>query len=131
MNGTVRNSRAEGNGGGELGSRGTVTIEDVLAELTKGMALGRLPACQREWLSELMIKDDFFETIEALKKAMTWVLKLIEELSGVPSQYFKKFVNTDFQQFREQGEVLRLHDYFRVCCVRVPYRCIRKRGMIK
>jgi phage-related protein len=39
--------------------------------------------------------EDFLDRLSAKQaKKVTWVLKLVEELKRVPSQYFKKMVNT-------------------------------------
>ena len=40
--------------------------------------------------------EDFLDQLSSKQaQKVTWVLKLIEELDRVPSNYFKKMVNTD------------------------------------
>jgi len=40
--------------------------------------------------------DEFLESLPSKKsQKVTWVLSLIEELPSIPTQYFKKLVNTD------------------------------------
>jgi hypothetical protein len=40
--------------------------------------------------------EDFLDQLSSKHaQKVTWVLKLIEELDRVPSNYFKKMVNTD------------------------------------
>ena len=40
--------------------------------------------------------EEFLDTLSSKQaKKVSWVLKLIEELDRVPSQYFEKLVNTD------------------------------------
>jgi len=40
--------------------------------------------------------EDFLDSLSSKQaQKVIWVLKLIEEIENVPSQYFKKLVNTD------------------------------------
>ena len=60
--------------------------------------------------------EDFLESLSAKQaKKVTWVLSLIEDLSSIPSKYFKKLVNTDDLwevRISYGGEIFRLLGFF-------------------
>ena len=60
--------------------------------------------------------EDFLDRLSAKQaKKVTWVLKLVEELERVPSQYFKKMVNTENLwevRAKEGSNIFRLIGFF-------------------
>jgi phage-related protein len=55
--------------------------------------------------------EEFLDALSGKQaQKVVWVLRLVEELDPVPSQYFKKLVDTDFWEVRAQhgGDTFRL-----------------------
>ena len=61
--------------------------------------------------------EKFLDSLSAKQaRKVTWVLQLIEELDNVPSQYFKKMVNTDGlweARIQTDGNIFRILGFLR------------------